>query len=478
MTKTAATRQVLLEAFTERLGADAVVSDPGELVVYECDGSTLHDATPALVVFPRGTDQVADVVRTCVAAGVPFVARGAGTGLSGGAMARDAGVIIALNRMHRILSIDPLRRRAEVEPGVANLAVTRAAAPHGLAYAPDPSSQAVCTIGGNVAHNSGGPHTLKTGVTVNHVLGLELVLTDGSVVEVGGPERPGYDLLALLTGSEGTFGIVTRITLNLVRRPQAVATALAAFATIDAASRAVSGIIAAGIIPAALELMDDVVVDALAAAFGFRFPEGAGALLLVEIDGPEAGLDEELDAVAAHCTEHGSLHIRLAADETERAEIWKARKQAFGALGRIARNYYTQDGVIPRTRLPEMLARIREIGARHGLRVANVFHAGDGNLHPCILFDDRDEAERARVLEAGREILAACLELGGSLSGEHGIGVEKREAMADMFAPPDLLLMRRLREQLDPTGLCNPGKVLPLGARCGELSATGRQVVL
>ncbi len=473
-----ATPDALLASLARRLGQDRVLTDPSELVVYEADGSTMHDVTPRAVVFPRGTEEVAAVVQACLANGVAFVARGAGTGLSGGAMALDGGIVVALNRMDRILGIDVEDRRATVEPGVRNLAVSEAAARHGLFYAPDPSSQAVCTLGGNVAHNSGGPHTLKHGVTVNHVLGVQLVTPWGEVVRVGGPDRPGYDLLALLTGAEGTLGIVTEVEVALRRIPEGVRTLLASFPDVDRASAAVSAIIGAGIVPAALEMMDDVVVGALEAAFGFAFPSDAGALLLVESDGPEPGLDREAADVAEVCRAHGALDVRSADTAAERAEVWTARKKAFGALGRVARHYYTQDGVIPRTRLPDMLRHVREVAARHGLRVANVFHAGDGNLHPCILFDEDDAATRAKVLEAGAEILRHCVELGGSLTGEHGVGVEKREAMALLFSESDLELMRRLSDAWDPAGLCNPGKVLPMGAGCVELSPRARQAAL
>ncbi len=458
------------------LGAAAVHDGPAARHVHEHDGSTLHGSRPPAVVYPRSTDEVVSIVRACAAFGHPFVARGAGTGLSGGAIALDDALVISLQRMTAILALDPVDRRARVQPGVANLAVSRAAAPFGLHYAPDPSSQAVCTIGGNVAHNSGGPHTLKRGVTVNHVLAAQLVLPDGTLCEVGGPERPGYDLVALLCGAEGTLGIVTEITLRLVPRPQGVATLLAAFPDTGGASRAVADIVGSGCVPAALEMLDDTVVAALRAAFGLEFPTGARALLLIECDGPQAGLDEQAEALAALCRAQGALSVRAARDERERAELWNARKRAFGALGRIARNYSTQDGVIPRTRLPEMLERVAEIAQRHGLRVANVFHAGDGNLHPCLLFDDGDEDERRRARRAGHEILLACLELGGSLSGEHGVGIEKREALARQFAPEDLALMARLRAAFDPAGLCNPGKILPLGRGCVETGSAARQV--
>ena len=468
----------LIATLTRRLGERAVVSDPAEVLVYECDGSALRRALPSAVVFPRETAEVAEVVRACASRGVPFLARGAGTGLSGGSLALGGGIVLALNRMDRILQIDLPNRRAVVEPGVVNLALTRAVAGDGLYYAPDPSSQAVCTIGGNVAHNSGGPHTLKYGVTANHVLALEMVLSDGTIAEIGGSDRPGYDLAGIVTGSEGTFGIITRITVRLMRRPASVRTLLAAFPSTDEAARAVSGITAAGIIPAALEMMDSIVVGALEAAFGLRYPAGAGALLLAEADGPEAGIDIEADRMAEVCRQCGALEVRLARDEAERAKVWTARKKTFGALGRLTPNYYTQDGVIPRTKLPEMLARVRAIGERHGLTIANVFHAGDGNLHPCVLFDDKDEGMRARVLKAGEELLAACVELGGSLTGEHGVGIEKRDRMKLMFGDADLEAMRLVRVAFDPTGLCNPGKILPGGAGCAELAPVGRQAAL
>jgi len=469
----------LLAAFARILGADAVVSEASEILVYECDASTMRRALPRAIVYPRGAEQVAAVVSECSRRGVPFLARGAGTGLSGGAVPLDRGVVIALNRMNRILEIDLPNGRAVVEPGVANSAITRATAADGYYYAPDPSSQAVCTVGGNVAHNSGGPHTLKYGVTVNHVLGLQMVLTDGSIVEIGGGERPGYDLLGVITGSEGTFGIVTRITVRLLRRPAAVRTLLAAFGSIPDAARAVSEIVAAGIVPAALEMMDAVVVEALRAAFGLTFPPGARALLLAEADGPEAGIDAESARLESVCRACGALEVRVAKDAEERARVWTARKKTFGALGRLAPNYYTQDGVIPRTKLGEMLERARAIGERYGFTIANVFHAGDGNLHPCILFDDKEPGARARVLAAGEELLRACVALGGSLTGEHGIGMEKRERMPLMFTDADMAAMRTLRAVFDPAGLCNPGKIFPGGApSCGELSPVARQAAL
>jgi len=465
----------LLAALAGVVGRDNVLDEPAARLVHAHDGSTLHPATPRAVVYPTSTEQVSAVVAACAQRGVPFVARGAGTGLSGGAMALRGGIVISLQRMTAVLAVEPANRRAVVQPGVANLAISRAVAPHGLHYAPDPSSQAVCTIGGNVAHNSGGPHTLKHGVTVNHVLGVQLVLPDGRTLALA-PDGAGPDLLALLVGSEGTLGIVTEVTVRLLRRPAGVVTLLAAFPRVELASRAVAAIVAGGSVPSALEMLDRTVVAALAAAFGFRFPDGADALLLIEADGPLAGLPEEAEALAEACRAHGALSVTVARDEAQRAELWKARKRAFGALGRIARNYCTQDGVIPRTALPAVLERIEAIAAGHRLRVANVFHAGDGNLHPCLLFDDRDSRERLAVRAAGEEILQACLDAGGSLSGEHGIGMEKREAMARLFAPADLALMARLRDAFDPAGLCNPDKLLPTGGTCMEVPLAHRQV--
>jgi glycolate oxidase len=478
VTVTAASLDALLVNLTRLLGRKRVLSDPSELIVYETDGCTMHNTQPSAVVFPQGTEEVVSIVQACRAHGIPFVARGAGTGLSGGAMALNGGIIIALNRMNRILEVDVENRRATVEPGVRNLAVSEAAAPHGLFYAPDPSSQAVCTLGGNVAHNSGGPHTLKHGVTVNHVLGLELVTPLGERVRIGGSDRPGYDLLALLTGAEGTLGIVTEIEVGLRQLPEGVRTLLASFPDIDHASEAVSALIGEGMVPAALEMLDDVVVTALEAAFGFEFQPGAGALLLVESDGPMPGLNREAADIEAVCWRCGALDVRSADTAKERADVWTARKKAFGALGRIARHYYTQDGVIPRTRLPDMLRYVRQVAERHELRIANVFHAGDGNLHPCILYDDSGPEMKRTVLEAGAEILRYCIELGGSLTGEHGVGVEKREWMTLMFTESDLELMRRLRDAWNPEGLCNPGKVLPTGGSCAELSPQARQVAL
>jgi glycolate oxidase len=411
---------------------------------------------------------------------VPFVPRGAGTGLSGGCLPGEAPLMICTSRMRCIRELDVANRRVVAEAGVVNAAVSRAARGAGLQYVPDPSSQNACTIGGNVAENSGGPHTLKYGVTTNHVLGVELVLPDGEVVELGGPveETLGYDLTGVVCGSEGTFGIVTAATLKLEPLPEAVATMLAVFETVAAATAAVSGIIAAGIVPAALEMMDRTIVEAVEAAYRFGFPTDAGAVLIVEIDGVATGLPPLAAAIHEICAAHGARSVRTAADEVERAALWKSRKRAFGAVGRLAPSYCTQDGVVPRTRLPEILARIEDAGARHGLRIGNVFHAGDGNIHPIILYDERDPEQVTRVLAAGREILEACVALGGSVTGEHGIGVEKMRELGLIFGPDDLALMRRVRAVFDPDERANPGKIFPTGAGCVERRSPGRRAAL
>lgn len=468
----------LLDDIRAIVGPDAVMTRADELKVYECDGWTLEKSAPEVVVLPASTDEVARLLRRLHRDRIAFVPRGAGTGLSGGCLPIDAPVMIGTSRMRRILSVDSANRRAVVEAGVVNLAVTSAVTADGLSYAPDPSSQMACTIGGNVAENSGGPHTLKYGVTTNHVLGIELVLPNGDVVQLGGTveDVPGYDLTGLVVGSEGTFGIVTTAILRLVRQPEACKTLLAIFESVDDATATVSGVIAAGIVPAALEMMDQLIVEAVEAAFHFGFPTDAGAVLIVELDGLDAGLDEQADRVAAICRAQHARDVRVARDEAERAALWKSRKRAFGAVGRLAPNYCTQDGVVPRTQVPEILRRITAIGQRYRLRIGNVFHAGDGNIHPILLFDERDADEVARVLDAGREILEACVALGGSITGEHGIGVEKIAQMPLLFSPADLLVMQQLRRVFDPAGRCNPGKVLPTPGVCVETTRPHRQV--
>jgi glycolate oxidase len=468
----------LLDALADIVGQEGLVARAGETRVYECDGWTMAKKVPDVVVLPRTSEQAAAVVRVLHRHGVAFVPRGAGTGLSGGCLPLDAPVMICTSRLDRIVEIDLANRRAVVEAGVVNLAVTRAVGAHGLLYAPDPSSQAACTIGGNVAENSGGPHTLKYGVTTNHVLAVELILPDGDVVELGGTmeDVPGYDLRGLVVGGEGTFGLVTRATLRLVREPEQWRTLLGVFESVAAASNAVSGIIAAGIIPAALEMMDRLIVAAVEAAFHTGFPTDAGAVLIIELDGPAAELEGQVQAVIDICRAQGAREVRVAADEAERAALWKSRKRAFGAVGRLAPNYCTQDGVVPRTKLPEIVRIVDAIGERYRLRIANVFHAGDGNIHPILLYDERDADEVKRVIAAGQDILRACVDLGGSITGEHGIGVEKVNEMPLLFSPQDLLVMQQLRSVFDPDLRCNPGKIFPTPGGCVEVSRPRRQV--
>jgi glycolate oxidase len=456
------------------VGADALVTSEAGLRVYECDGYTLERARPELVVLPGSTAEVSAVVRACHRAGVPFVPRGAGTGVSGGCLPLDIPVMISTARMRAIRGIDVANRRIEVEAGVVNLEVSRRVRSAGLQYAPDPSSQAACTIGGNIAENSGGPHTLKYGVTANHVLALEVVLPDGEVLVLDrSQERPGYDLGGVFIGSEGTFGITTAATLNLVAIPESVTTLLAIFSSVADASRAVARIVAAGIVPAALEMMDSLVIEAVEAAYHFGFPSGAGAALIIELDGLAAGLDELADRVSEGCRDAGADIVSVAADEEERALLWKSRKRAFGAMGRITRAYCTQDGVVPPSRLPEIVAVIAEIGSRHRLRVANLMHAGDGNIHPLILYDDRDPEQVRHAIAAGNEILEACVGLGGSLTGEHGIGVEKVDLVARSFRLEEIEAMRDLRDAFNPSGLCNPHKMFPTDRHCVEISRPG-----
>ncbi len=459
----------LRHEFEAALGADAVLTDPLQLRTYECDGLTGFREVPALVLLPRTTEEVAAAVSLCAKAGLPFVARGAGTGLSGGAVPVAQGVVISLARMRQVVEFDPDDRRMVLQPGVTNAEISKIAAPEGLYYAPDPSSQVVCTIGGNVAENSGGAHCVKYGFTVHHVTALRVVLPDGSIVTLGGdaPESAGPDLRGLFIGSEGTLGIATEITVRLLRIPQAVRTLVADFSTVEAAGEAVSGIMASGIVPAAVEMLDSLAIEACEAAVNAGYSLDATAALVVELDGMEEECDEQFERVVALCREKGTTNIRIADDAAERARIWQGRKAAFAAVGRISPDYFVQDGVVPRTRLSEALGRIAEMSRTEGLRVANVFHAGDGNLHPLVLFDEQaGEAERAEEL-SGR-IAEMCVELGGSLSGEHGIGLDKACSMPKMFGETDLAVMQQLRRSFDPAQLANPGKVLPTPRLCGE----------
>ncbi|MGP8205647.1 MAG: FAD-linked oxidase C-terminal domain-containing protein [Acidimicrobiales bacterium] len=459
---------------TQRLGsivgADKLITDPVELATYDCDGLMQHRVVPALAVAVTTGDEVRTVVRECAAAHVPFVARGAGTGLSGGAVPHAQGVLVVLAKMRKFLELDVANQRAVLEPGVANLDITRAAVARGYYYAPDPSSQQVCSIGGNVAENSGGAHCLKYGFTSNHVTGLELVTPDGERVELGGKaaDPPGYDLIGTLVGSEGTLGVVTKVTVRLMRAPQGVETVLAAFADIDGAGAAVSSIIAAGLVPAALEIMDALAIAAAEKSVSCNYPPGAGAVLIVELDGPSVDVATGLEEVEHHCAAAGAFEIRRAADDLERARIWVGRKSAFAAVGRISPDYIVQDGVVPRTALGEVLREIGALSAGSGVRVANVFHAGDGNLHPLVLFDARVDGELARAEEVSDKILDLCLAHGGSITGEHGVGLDKLKAMTKMFGPDDLATMQLLRRAFDPEGLCNPGKLVPAPRLCGE----------
>src|SRR5213593_855562 len=452
------------------LGKGAVLSEPDELLVYESDGLTLFRALADFIVFPTSVEQVSAVVRLANREAIPFVARGAGTGLAGGCLPAEGGLVLSLMRMNRVLEVDYDNQIAVVEPGLVNLHLSWAVGPKGFYYAPDPSSQQACTVGGNIANNSGGPHTLKYGVTVNHVLGLEVVMPDGEIMWLGGKTRDalGYDLPGVFVGSEGTFGIATKIVVRILKKPQAVKTVLAVFERIEQASVAVSAIIARGLVPAAVEMIDQLTIQAVEDAFGCGYPRDAAAALLIELDGLTVGMDAQAERIVAACREAGAREVRTAANEAERQLLWKGRKSAFGAYGRISPAYMVMDGVIPRTRLPYVVGRVNEIVAAHGLRVGNVFHAGDGNLHPNILYDPRKPGEEARVVAAGGEILKVCAEVGGSISGEHGIGVEKADFMPFIFTAADLALMQRLKDAFNPRGLCNPGKVFPTRKSCVE----------
>ncbi len=466
------TRRELLAALREAVGEESVVWRPEDLATYEFDG-TVERALPHAVVLPTSAEGVQAVVRACRRLGVPLTPRGAGTGLSGGSVPLRRGVVISTARMRRVLEIDPVDRVAVVEPGVPNLELTRQASKFGLLYAPDPSSQAACTIGGNVAENAGGPHCLALGVTQNFVLGIEVVTADGELRWLGGraPDAPGFDLRGAFIGSEGTLGIATKVVVRLLPRPPAVLTLLAAFETVGAACEAVSSIIARGIIPAAMEMMDRLCIEAVEQGFRVGYPPGAGAVLLVEVEGLEGQVEAEAARVRAECLERGATEVRVARDESERALLWRGRKGAIPALGRLAPNYYIVDGVVPRSRLAPVMERVGEIAARSGLRIANVFHAGDGNLHPLILFDEREPGAAARVLETAAAIMRVCVEEGGTLSGEHGIGAEKREFMPWLFGERDLEQMARLRGVFGAAeGLFNPCKVFPGGTGCGEMA--------
>lgn len=450
------------------VGLSAVITEPERLFAYDCDAYTIEKAFPAAVVLPDSTEQVSAVCRYAASKGISIVPRGAGTGLSGGALAVDGGIIISLMRMNRILEVDLPNRRLVAEAGVVNMNMTRAVKNQGFFFAPDPSSQGACTIGGNVAENSGGPHTLRYGVTANHVTGLTMVLASGDVVSLGGHcvEAQGYDLTGVAVGSEGTFGIVTEVIARLVRLPESVTALLAAFDSVDGATQAVTAVIAAGLLPAALEMMDRPVLEAVEQAFHYGLAVGADAALIVEFDGSPDAVATAAREAERLCRKAGATAVTSATGELERARLWAARKKAIGALGFLAPSCVTHDGVIPRSKLPQVLRRTGEIAARHGLRQANVFHAGDGNLHPVLLFDDSDPEQVRAVVAAGEEILTACLEEGGSLSGEHGIGIEKATLLDKMFDADTIEAMRRLKLCFNPDGRCNPGKIFPDSRHC------------
>ncbi len=468
---------LLAERLREIVGRAAVLSRPDELFVYECDGLTVDACRPALVVLPADTDEVRRVVRACRDAERPFVARGAGTGLSGGAHPVPGGVVIECSRMRSILDVDPVNRIAVVQPGVVNADLSAAVAQHGLFYAPDPSSQLACTIGGNVAENAGGPHTLKYGTTTNHVLALEVVMSDGEVLRLGSPTgaAAGYDLVGAFVGSEGTLGIATEVTVRLTAIPEAIETLLAIFPDVVTACRTVGGVIGAGLVPAAMEILDQRTIVAVEdSVYAAGLPRDAGAVLIVELDGAECALSAQVAAVRDIAQAAGASDLSVAADDTERALFWKARKGAFGAMGRLAPDLYVHDAVVPRARLPETLEKVCEIADRYRLRLSNVFHAGDGNIHPNISFDRRDKEEMARVMAAGAEILETCVAVGGVITGEHGVGVEKRDFLHLVFDEADLDAMRRLRSAFDPDLVCNPGRAFPTTHFCAEANPKAR----
>jgi glycolate oxidase len=467
----------LVREFEQLLGPRSVLHRDVDLALYEYDGS-IERGRPDLVVFPRSAEQVSAIVRIANREGVPFQPRGAGTGLSGGTVADQGGIMLAMSRMRKI-EIDAPNLRATVEPGVVNSDISATAAPFGLYFVPDPSSQKACTIGGNVAENSGGPHCLAYGVTTNHVLGLQVVLPDGEIIETGSaaPDAPGYDLTGLIVGSEGTLGIVTRVIVRLVPLSEAVRTLLAVFPNVDAASNAVSAVIAGGNVPAAMEMMDNIAIQAVEAAKHAGYPLDAGAVLLIDVEGVREGLDEAVEQISGVCRAEGATEIRIPQSAEAREKLWSGRKGAFGAMGRLAPSYYVQDGVVPRTQLPNLLRRIGEIAAEYDVRIANVFHAGDGNLHPLILFDERDPALTERVIAAGNAIIQECIKAGGSITGEHGVGIEKRDLMPLLFTASDLQVMARIKSVFNPDNRLNPCKIFPATKMCVETSTSRKQMM-
>ena len=458
-----------LAALRDVVGPDGLIIERNQLQTYECDALSALRTLPAAVVLPRSTVQLQALIRICAQHRIPFVARGAGTGLSGGALPDDRGIVISFARMTRILSVDLPNQRVTVEAGVINAHVTQRVAPAGHFYAPDPSSQTVCTIGGNVAENSGGAHCLKYGFTTNHVLALEVVLPTGELVHLGSPtlDAPGYDLAGVFVGSEGTLGVATSMTLRIMRRPQTVQVLLAAFDSIAAAGQAVSDIIAASILPAAMEIMDRLAIQAAEAAVHPHYPV-CDALLLVEVDGPSAEVNLHMQQVRELCKANGAWEDRLAQSEQERLLVWKGRKAAFAAAGRLSPDYIVQDGVIPRTKLPQVLQQVAALAAETGLRVCNVFHAGDGNLHPLVLYDRSIPGQEEVAIDLSMRILYLCVDHGGSITGEHGVGREKQQALGYMYSEPDLATMQRVRCSFDPQNISNPDKLFPRPRLCGE----------
>ena len=461
---------ILVRELRRIVGEPYVLIEREDVIVYEQDGS-IFQVMPEIVVLPADVGQVSAVVKAAKQANVPIIPRGSGTGLAGGAVPAEGGIVLSLARLNRILKIDLQNRIAVVEPGVINIDVTKAVAKDGFFYAPDPSSQAACSVGGNVANNSGGPHTLAYGVTTNHVLGVEVVLDDGQILWLGGevPDTPGYDLCGVFVGSEGTMGIVTKAVVRLMRTRESVRTLLAIFDQMDRATRTVVDITGAGIIPAALEMIDRTTIEAVETGAPVGFPRDAEAVLIVEVEGLTEHTERSMKLVRDICTRSGAREVRVAKDEAERQLLWKGRKGAFGAMGALAPNYYVQDGVVPRSKLPEIMKRIAEISKQFDLRIANVFHAGDGNLHPNILFDMRTPGELDRVIEAGAATLRACIELGGSITGEHGVGIEKKAYIGLLFNEADLECMSRVRRAFDPDGRFNPAKLFPTPISCGEV---------
>ncbi len=452
----------ILEALQAIVGEEHVLTSPEDLLLYEYDAS-LDMARPDAVVLPGTAQEIAALVKLCNGENIPFTARGAGTNLSGGSVPHRGGLVIVTSRMNRVLEIDIPNQRAVVEPGLFNLDLQKALARYGYLYAPDPASQKVSTLGGNVGENSGGPHCLKYGVTTNHVLGLEVVLPNGEIVALGGKalDPPGYDLVGLFVGSEGTLGIVTKVVVRILRQPEAIKTMLVIFDDLETAGRAVSNIIAAGIIPATLEMMDKVIIEAVETTIKAGYPLDAEAVLIIELDGLKDDMERVAEEIVDICRQAGGREVRVARTQAERDQLWAGRRGAFGAIGSVRPNYLVCDGTVPRTQLPKVLRQVAEIGQKYGLVVANVFHAGDGNLHPLILFDVGQEGQAELVRQAGAEILAACVEAGGTISGEHGIGLEKIKAMDLIFSPQDFAAMRLVKEAFDPQDLCNPGKILP-----------------